>query len=146
MDHIYIRANTLTSLWFSNTFVPCLLHTNKQQSQSKPSYCVLLILTDGVVNDLVETKRKLETYSAVPLSVIIVGIGRNDFQDMYILCQENTTFVEFRRYQNDPSLLATAALTSFPNQVVDYMTRHGIYPPAISNQWCTHWVRNHICL
>jgi len=105
-----------------------------QQSQSKPSYCVLLILTDGVVNDLAETKRKLETYSAVPLSVIIVGIGRNDFQDMYILCQENTTFVEFRRYQNDPSLLATAALASFPNQVVDYMTRHGIYPPATSNQ------------
>ena len=42
----------------------------------KLNYNILLILTDGVVNDLQSTKELVLKYHHLPLSVIVVGIGR----------------------------------------------------------------------
>ena len=44
-----------------------------------------MILTDGVINDLKPTIDALVEASELPLSVIIVGIGKEDFKDMEIL-------------------------------------------------------------
>ena len=72
------------------------------------TYTVLLIVTDGIMDGFVETKQKLGVYGEVPMSVIVVGVGRTDFQSMYALCEptpssrKNTTFVEFRQHQVRP--------------------------------------------
>ncbi|KAL3908708.1 MAG: hypothetical protein SGILL_008380 [Bacillariaceae sp.] len=116
---------------------------SRHQSQLSPStsssfpYCVLLIITDGLSQDMGEIKRKLQIYSSVPLSVVIVGVGRVDFGDMHRLCHEisqsgnrpNLSFVEFRRHQHDPFSLGAAALHGIPTQILRYMGQHGIQPP-----------------
>ncbi|CAB9510120.1 Nicotinic receptor-associated protein 1 [Seminavis robusta] len=98
-------------------------------------YSVLLIVTDGIMANFEETKQKLAVYSEVPLSVVIVGVGRSDFQAMYHLCEspqstatarKNTTFVEFRQHQHDPRSLAQAALQEIPRQLSDYMVSNGL--------------------
>ena len=99
-------------------------------------YCVLLILTDGIAQEIEETRRKLNVYTSVPLSVIFVGIGRSDFSIMYDLIQgegdaaqrKNVTFVEFRQNQHDPKVLGLAALKELPNQLVEYMSQENIQP------------------
>jgi hypothetical protein len=43
---------------------------------------VLLILTDGVINDMNETIHAIVDASTLPLSIIIVGVGNADFEQM----------------------------------------------------------------
>ena len=43
---------------------------------------MLLLLTDGVLSDMVETKAAIVKASRLPMSVIIVGVGQADFKDM----------------------------------------------------------------
>ena len=45
-------------------------------------YHILLILTDGCIHDLRETIDLIVQCSVYPLSVIIVGIGEEDFSAM----------------------------------------------------------------
>ena len=91
-------------------------------------YMVLLIITDGVMSNLEETRRKLEVYSRMPLSVVFVGVGRASFDLMYRLCSQhasNTTFVEFRHHQHNPLALGQAALQNIPTQMCRYMQSRG---------------------
>ncbi|RYG67403.1 hypothetical protein EON64_07540 [archaeon] len=48
-------------------------------------YTVLLVLTDGVLNDLDESIGAIIAASAQPMSVIIIGVGSADFGDMAVL-------------------------------------------------------------
>ena len=47
--------------------------------QGTTQYNILLLLTDGIINDMPDTKRQLVELSALPCSVIIVGVGNADF-------------------------------------------------------------------
>lgn len=48
-------------------------------------YYVLLILTDGQIHDMEATKRLIVDSSKLPLSIIIVGVGQDSFQNMHEL-------------------------------------------------------------
>ncbi|KAK3200451.1 hypothetical protein Dsin_023866 [Dipteronia sinensis] len=48
----------------------------------RSKYFVLLIITDGVLTDLQETKDALVRASDLPLSILIVGVGGADFTQM----------------------------------------------------------------
>jgi hypothetical protein len=104
------------------------------QQSAALRYCVLLILTDGMPQEIEETKRKLNVYGSVPLSVIFVGLGRSGFSAMHDLTSQagaqrnNVTFVEFRHHQHDPTSLGMAALQNMPNQLVEYMVQNNIHP------------------
>ena len=99
------------------------------QAQADSQYCILLILTDGIVTDLSGTKRKLEVYSHLPLSVIIIGVGQADFAVMNSLessgagVRRTVTVVKLRQHQHDPSSIVKAALASLPEQIVEYFQR-----------------------
>ena len=43
---------------------------------------MLLLLTDGVLSDMEDTKAAIIKASRLPMSVIIVGVGQADFKDM----------------------------------------------------------------
>ena len=51
-------------------------------SQGHQTYTICLILTDGVINDLQNTIDSIVAASMLPLSIIIVGIGEADFDQM----------------------------------------------------------------
>ena len=43
---------------------------------------MLLIITDGVISDMADTKRAIVYASTLPYSIIIVGVGSADFSAM----------------------------------------------------------------
>jgi hypothetical protein len=49
------------------------------------AYFVLLLLTDGVITDMDDTRSAIVQASALPMSLIIVGVGEADFTDMQML-------------------------------------------------------------
>ena len=49
----------------------------------KPCYNVLLILTDGEIHDMPQTKALLVDMSHMACSVIIVGVGEENFSNMH---------------------------------------------------------------
>ena len=83
-------------------------------------YTVLLILTDGEIHDMEQTKDLIVEASVLPISIIIVGIGEADFTSMEILdgdkgitnskgqkgMRDLVQFVPFRNLKGNPELLA----------------------------------------
>jgi Mg-chelatase subunit ChlD len=53
--------------------------------QEKQKYSVLLIITDGVINDMEATKAAIVAASSQPLSIIIIGVGNENFSSMHAL-------------------------------------------------------------
>ena len=59
-----------------------MLNDLSKEGNILKTYFILLILTDGEIHDLVETKRMIVEASYNPCSVIIVGVGQEDFEKM----------------------------------------------------------------
>ncbi|VDP42191.1 unnamed protein product [Schistosoma margrebowiei] len=53
-----------------------------RQSVDGSQYSILLILTDGIISDLPQTKAAIVNASSLPLSIIIVGVGPANFDEM----------------------------------------------------------------
>lgn len=51
-----------------------------EESQYNQKYNILLILTDGTIMDEQETIDQIVAASGLPLSIIIVGVGEDDFE------------------------------------------------------------------
>ena len=111
-------------------------------------YHILLILTDGVINDLDSTKDILVEASFLPLSVIIVGIGDADFSKMEILdgdeeplvntkgekrARDLVQFVPFSKYENDEKKLAMEVLAEIPRQLVEYYRFKKLNPEKLDS-------------
>ena len=108
----------------------------------KNRYTILTILTDGKCHDMQDTINELLQAADLPLSIIIVGLGQSDFKKMEILDGDKgllnskgekaerdiVQFIEFKKFQNNPDLLAKHVLEELPTQVVDYMMDQGIDP------------------
>lgn len=92
-------------------------------------------MTSGNIENVQETKRELIEASDTPLSVVIVGISKNDFESMEFLDEHDPTeggrditkFVRFNDYKSY-NLLTEAVLDEIPDQVVDYFYGKGIMP------------------
>ncbi|XP_055088830.1 copine-7 isoform X1 [Symphalangus syndactylus] len=57
----------------------------EESSGEASQYYILLILTDGVVTDMADTREAIVRASRLPMSIIIVGVGNADFTDMQVL-------------------------------------------------------------
>lgn len=55
------------------------------KTYGKPIYNVLLIITDGEIHDMAKTKEILAQLSVNPCSVIIIGVGEEEFDAMKVL-------------------------------------------------------------
>ena len=69
---------------------PFALHNHPSPLPQPPlltsqEYFILLILTDGVITDMADTREAIVHASHLPMSVIIVGVGNADFTDMQML-------------------------------------------------------------
>ena len=61
------------------------IRSDLENRQEENHYYILLILTDGCINDMQQTCDKIVEASYLPLSIIIVGIGNADFSLMETL-------------------------------------------------------------
>ncbi|CAD8209885.1 unnamed protein product [Paramecium octaurelia] len=115
----------------------------QRKNQGSEDYIVLLILTDGQTDDMLESIDDIIASSYLPLSIIIIGIGDANFKNMMILDNDNKTmvdskgnkatrdlvqFVPFNQFKSDPSRLSKEVLEELPNQLVEYMELVGIRP------------------
>lgn len=102
------------------------------------NYHIILILTDGVINDMDETIDQIIDACSLPVSIIIVGVGDADFTNMKILDADDqqlkskktgkvanrdiVQFVPFKDVSNDPKKLSEAVLEELPTQVENYFS------------------------
>lgn len=116
--------------------------------QSKQSYFILMIITDGIINDMQETIDEIVRGTSLPLSIIIVGVGEADFEAMDVLDADDeplysrklkkkmerdiVQFVPFREFKDNPTRLARETLEEVPGQLVSFMESKGIVPNPAS--------------
>ena len=103
------------------------------------AYSILLILTDGAVTDVQKTAEALKAVCEFPLSVIIVGIGDANFDDMKFLDDDIGAkhdicdFVQFNLHKHDADSLTKDTLEEIPMHLADYFLRNGISPNPPKN-------------
>ena len=129
-------------------FAPIINAVISRIKNNKLEYHILMILTDGVIDDLEATIDALVEGSFKPLSIIIVGIGNADFKKMEILDGDEVPlvssagkkrqrdlvqFVPFNKFQNDGKKLSNQVLEEIPRQIVDYYTINNLNPEKIKN-------------
>jgi hypothetical protein len=115
---------------------------DEAQQNGHQAYTVLLILTDGAVSDINWTAQGLDRAMDSPLSIVIVGIGNEDFGAMQFLDErvENSErdyvqFIEFNKCANS-SELSAETLREIPDQLVDYFQKRGIVPlPTVKRDY-----------
>ncbi|XP_062248783.1 copine-9-like [Platichthys flesus] len=118
-------------------------------------YFVLLMITDGVISDMVQTKEAVVNAASLPMSIIIVGVGPAEFDAMEELDGDEVRvssrgrlaerdivqFVPFRDYIDrsgnqvlSMARLAKDVLAEIPDQLLSFMKSRGIEPrPALSS-------------
>lgn len=121
-----------------------------EQQKVLKKYHILMMLTDGAIDDMEDTKRAIIEASKHPVSIVIVGIGNASFDAMDDLdCDKNNLtqdgkiaerdivqFVPFRKFKGEFSSedLAKEVLLEVPQQLVSYMKQKGVRPQALNNR------------
>ncbi|XP_030632091.1 copine-1 isoform X2 [Chanos chanos] len=151
----YRMALPQVRLYGPTNFSPIINHVARiaagaAQQPNAAQYFVLLIITDGEITDLDQTRQAIVDSSKLPMSIIIVGVGEADFKAMEFLDGDNgvlksltgepvvrdiVQFVPFRQFINAPKeALAQTVLAEVPGQLVSYfkMRKIGpVNPPAV---------------
>ena len=111
-------------------------------------YHILMILTDGVIDDLQDTIDILVEASSLPLSVIIIGIGNEDFSKMEVLdgdevplksrngkirTRDIVQFVPFSKFKNDAKKLSMEVLAEIPRQMIEYFQFKNLSPNKLKD-------------
>ncbi|KAK7881384.1 hypothetical protein WMY93_029793 [Mugilogobius chulae] len=115
------------------------------QQTTAAQYFVLLIITDGVITDMDQTRSAIVNASRLPMSIIIVGVGGADFSAMEFLdgddgrlrsmtgepaMRDIVQFVPFRQFKDAPvQALAQSVLAELPQQLSSYFALMKLKPP-----------------
>ncbi|XP_040424859.1 copine-9 isoform X2 [Cygnus olor] len=77
----YLQSLRTVQLYGPTNFAPVINQVAGTAAQvtDGSQYHVLLIITDGVISDMLQTKEAIVTASALPMSIIIVGVGPAEF-------------------------------------------------------------------
>ena len=146
----YHHALNSVQLYGPTNFAPVVNHVAQFARAFKDNpvnYQVLLIITDGIICDMEATKSAIISASHLPMSIIIIGVGNEDFEAMdeldsddALLQQGGRTavrdivqFVELNRFVCgnrgwDKELLAREVLAELPDQIVGFMKAGGHKP------------------
>ena len=150
----YRKFITTINLFGPTNFAPMINDLNRVAKKDlkkglKMNYNILLILTDGQITDTDKTIDALVEASFLPISVIIVGIGNGDFENMKLLDADEdplfdknrrkadrdlVQFVPFNQFKDNPVELANQVLEEIPRQVLEYYQHKGIQPKEEDEQ------------
>ena len=145
--HAAINYVQLFGPTFFGPIIKAVINLIKNE-YNKLKYHILLILTDGKIDDIDDTIDQLVEASFLPLSVIIIGIGKADFSNMALLdADENplfdskgvkavrdlVQFVPFLKYESNPQKLANEVLAEIPRQILEYYEFKNLDPFKLVN-------------
>ncbi|XP_075968696.1 copine-3-like isoform X2 [Anarhichas minor] len=146
----YQQCLPQVKLYGPTNFSPIINHVAQfgmqaMQQKTASQYFVLLIITDGVITDMDQTRSAIVNASRLPMSIIIVGVGGADFSAMEFLdgddgnlrsaageaaMRDIVQFVPFRQFQNAGSAaLAQSVLAELPDQVASFFNLFHLKPP-----------------
>ncbi|KAM9332389.1 copine-3-like isoform 2-T3 [Pholidichthys leucotaenia] len=147
----YQQCLPQVKLYGPTNFSPIINHVahfgrQALQQQNAKQYFVLLIITDGVITDMDETRTAIVCASRLPMSIIIVGVGGADFSAMEFLdgddgilrsatgeaaMRDIVQFVPFRQFHNaGTAALAQSVLAELPDQVASFFNLFDLKPPC----------------
>ncbi|XP_062398204.1 copine-9-like [Sardina pilchardus] len=153
----YFESLRTAQLYGPTNFAPIinLVAQMAAHEMDGSQYFVLLIITDGVISDMVQTKEAVVNAASLPMSIIIVGVGPAEFDAMEELDGDEVRvssrgrfaerdivqFVPFRDYIDrsgnqvlSMARLAKDVLAEIPDQLLSFMKSRGIEPrPALSS-------------
>uniref|UniRef100_A0A8C0MWB1 Copine-5 n=1 Tax=Canis lupus familiaris TaxID=9615 RepID=A0A8C0MWB1_CANLF len=147
----YHHSLRTVQLYGPTNFAPVVTHVARTAAavQDGSQYSVLLIITDGVISDMAQTKEAIVNAAKLPMSIIIIGVGQAEFDAMVELDGDDVRissrgklaerdivqFVPFRDYVDrtgnhvlSMARLARDVLAEIPDQLVSYMKSQGIRP------------------
>uniref|UniRef100_A0A8C1E7H0 Copine Vb n=1 Tax=Cyprinus carpio carpio TaxID=630221 RepID=A0A8C1E7H0_CYPCA len=147
----YHQSLKTVQLYGPTNFAPVVNHVARYAAavQDGSQYFVLLIITDGVISDMSQTKEAIVNAAKLPMSIIIVGVGQAEFDAMVELDGDDirissrgklaerdiVQFVPFRDYMDrtgnhvlSMARLAKDVLAEIPDQFISYMKSRGIKP------------------
>uniref|UniRef100_A0A8C7SE72 Copine 8 n=1 Tax=Oncorhynchus mykiss TaxID=8022 RepID=A0A8C7SE72_ONCMY len=147
----YYQSLKSVCLYGPTNFSPVINHVARYAASVKDGsqYFILLIITDGVISDMAQTKESIVNASCLPMSIIIVGVGPAEFDAMIELDGDEVRisskgryaerdivqFVPFRDYTDrtgnhilSMARLAKDVLAEIPDQFLSYMRIRGIKP------------------
>ncbi|XP_070558372.1 copine-8-like isoform X2 [Ptychodera flava] len=147
----YQQSIRSVQLYGPTNFAPIVNHVARFAAAypDGSNYFILLIITDGIISDMDQTKAAIVSASSLPMSIIIVGVGPADFSAMEELDADKTRlssrgqyaerdivqFVPFREYLSAGSnamlsqaRLAKEVLAEVPDQLLLWMKARGINP------------------
>lgn len=152
LTHYRSQLNAV-QLYGPTNFAPVINNTISiaNQFQDGRHYFVLLVITDGIISDMHQTKRAIINASSLPISIIIVGVGDADFDDMDELDSDDVRLSAEGRYaerdivqfvplnkfisNNGPKQfiksqadLAKEVLAEIPEQLTSFMKSRGFKP------------------
>ncbi|XP_037829182.1 copine-3 isoform X2 [Kryptolebias marmoratus] len=145
----YQQCLPQVKLWGPTNFAPIINHVACFAKQAlhqhmAAQYFVLLILTDGVITDMDQTRFAIVEASRLPMSIIIVGVGGADFSAMEFLDSDDklllsptmeaaardiVQFVPFRQFYGNSTALAQSVLAELPDQVASFFNAYKLKPP-----------------
>ncbi|PVD24426.1 hypothetical protein C0Q70_14909 [Pomacea canaliculata] len=146
----YQAALSRIQLHSPTNFSPVINLLSRYASEARDgsTYFTLLIITDGEITDMQQTKNAIVMASSLPMSIIIVGVGNAEFDAMEILDSDNclltdsngrgaerdiVQFVPFRDFlggrfgnniESSKAALAKEVLAKIPDQVLEYMRNY----------------------
>uniref|UniRef100_A0A7N6BIJ2 Copine Va n=1 Tax=Anabas testudineus TaxID=64144 RepID=A0A7N6BIJ2_ANATE len=147
----YHQSLKTVQLYGPTNFAPVVNHVARYAAafQDGSQYFVLLIITDGVISDMAQTKEAIVNAAKLPMSIIIVGVGQAEFDAMVELDGDDirissrgklaerdiVQFVPFRDYMDrtgnhvlSMARLAKDVLAEIPDQLISYMKSRAIKP------------------
>lgn len=115
--------------YFAPLIEECMKQAQSSIDAKRDDYFVLLIMTDGMIHDVQQTKRLIVDCARLPISIIIVGVGSADFTDMHVLDGDDgledgqgrraqrdlVQFVEFKKTEGVEDLLQREVLHELPD-------------------------------
>eukprot|EP00063_Salmo_salar_P027847 XP_014002682.1 PREDICTED: copine-9-like isoform X4 [Salmo salar] len=153
----YFQSIRTVQLYGPTNFSPVInqVARSAQDVTDGSQYFVLLMITDGVISDMVQTKEAVVNAAALPMSIIIIGVGPAEFDAMeeldgdevrvsfrgHFAERDIVQFVPFRDYMDrsgnqvlSMARLAKDVLAEIPEQLLGFMKTRGIEPrPALTS-------------
>uniref|UniRef100_A0A3Q2Y3J6 Copine Vb n=1 Tax=Hippocampus comes TaxID=109280 RepID=A0A3Q2Y3J6_HIPCM len=169
----YHQSLKTVQLYGPTNFAPVVNHVAKNVTRTKAyaasvqdgsQYFVLLIITDGVISDMAQTKEAIVNGAKLPMSIIIVGVGQAEFDAMVELDGDDirvssrgklaerdiVQFVPFRDYMDrtgnhvlSMARLAKDVLAEIPDQFISYMKSRGVKPNPAPPPYTPHGLTHH---
>mmetsp|Transcript_13122 Transcript_13122/g.24562 ORF Transcript_13122/g.24562 Transcript_13122/m.24562 type:complete len:459 (+) Transcript_13122:223-1599(+) len=139
LSHVYLNGPTL----FQHILRTAMEIASRPWRSGSQNYYILMILTDGEIHDFAESVNLIVQASELPLSIIIVGVGKSSFGAMENLdadgqglknsrgqkaARDIVQFVPFRKFDGNAMLLAKEVLAEVPKQLTGFMKSKGIEP------------------